>query len=76
MHPPGSAQITVLVPLPLFYNIDKHGKRYLVEDEKFAVTADEISQKFGGGVLYSFKDESPKGFWWNKGSSPMREMCS
>ena len=75
MYPSGSAQITVLIPLPLFYNQDKHGQCHPVEDEKFIVTADEISRKFGGGVLHLFKDESPKGFWWNKGILNQDELA-
>lgn len=59
--------ITVLIPLPLFYNPDVHGVCQVVEEEKFLATAQDISQKFGGGTLHRFKDESPKGFWWNKG---------
>jgi len=67
--------ITVLIPLPLFYNSDAHGGRQAVEDEKFIVTGKEVSQKFGGGFLHCFKDESPKGFWWNKGVLSQDEMA-
>lgn len=60
-------QVTVLIPLPIFYNPDAQGARGPIEDDKFIITAEEISRRFGGGVLHRFKDESPTGFWWNKG---------
>lgn len=74
MHSP-RAIITVLIPLPLFYNPDKHGARKPVEEHKFTVTAEEISEKFGGGVIHRFEEESPKGFWWNKGILSRDELA-
>ncbi|MBI2264612.1 MAG: hypothetical protein HYU64_05515 [Armatimonadetes bacterium] len=58
---------TVLICLPMFYNPDEHGKRKPVEDENFVQTAEEISKKFGGGTLFVFKTDSPRGFWWDRG---------
>lgn len=72
--PEGSLQITVLIPLPVFYNQDAHGHRAPVEDEKFIATAKEISRQFGGGVLHRYKDEAPAGFWWNKGVLSQDQM--
>ena len=60
-------KITALIPLPLFYNPEPSGKRRPVEDEKFVRTAEEIAGIFGGGTLYRFERESPRGFWWNAG---------
>lgn len=60
-------KITALIPLPLFYNPEPSGKRRHVEDEKFVRTAEEIAAMFGGGTLYRFERESPRGFWWNAG---------
>ncbi|OFV96440.1 MAG: hypothetical protein A3H28_01900 [Acidobacteria bacterium RIFCSPLOWO2_02_FULL_61_28] len=60
-------KITALIPLPLYYNPDPSEKRRPVEDEKFVRTAEEIAAMFGGGTLYRFEQESPRGFWWNAG---------
>jgi hypothetical protein len=38
-----------------------------VEEEKFVQTAEEIVAMFGGGTLYRFEHEPPRGFWWNAG---------
>ena len=59
--------ITVLMRLPLFYNPDERGHREPVEDQKFVQTADEIAQKFGGGTLFVFREDEPRGFWWDQG---------
>jgi hypothetical protein len=60
-------KITALILLPLFYNPKPGGRRRSVEDEKFVRTAEEIAAMFGGGTLYRFERESPRGFWWNAG---------
>jgi hypothetical protein len=39
----------------------------LIEDEKFIRTAEEIAQQFGGGTLFVFRREDPRGFWWDRG---------
>ncbi len=62
-----SRLITVLMRLPLFYNPDARGERKPVEDEKFVQTAEEIAQKFGGGTLFVFGKDEPRGFWWDQG---------
>jgi hypothetical protein len=59
--------VTVLLRLPLFYNPDAQGKRDLVEDEKFMRTAEEIAEQFGGGTLFVFRGDEPRGFWWDQG---------
>ncbi len=61
------AWVTVLLRLPLFYNPDAAGQRVPIEDEKFLETADEIAQHFGGGTLFVFRHDSPRGFWWDQG---------
>ena len=64
---PAQKKITALVLLPLFYNPEPGGKRRPVEDEKFVLTGEDIAVMFGGGTLYRFQQESPRGFWWNAG---------
>ena len=59
--------VTILLRLPLFYNPDAQGKRELVEDEKFMRTAEEIAEQFGGGTLFVFRRDEPRGFWWDQG---------
>ncbi len=60
--------VTVLVPLPRFYNPDAAGNRRPMEDEKFTMTAEEVARRFGGGVLWLFPEGSgPSGYWWNRG---------
>ena len=63
--------LTALIPLPLFYNPnpDEQGNRKPVEDEKFVRTGEEIATNplFGGGILYVFRHEEARGFWWDKG---------
>jgi hypothetical protein len=62
-----SRWMTVLLRLPLKYNPDVTGVRARIEDEKFLQTAEEIAQRFGGGTLYSFPNDAPRGFWWDQG---------
>ena len=64
---PAQKKITALILLPLFYNPEPGGKRRAVEDEKFVLTGEDIAVMFGGGTLYRFQQESPRGFWWNAG---------
>lgn len=59
--------LTVLLRLPLFYNPEAQGRRELVEDEQFVRTAEEIAEQFGGGTLFVFRREEPRGFWWDLG---------
>ena len=61
-----SGWITVLLRLPLFYNPDASGRREPVEDEKFLDTADEVARQFGGGTLFVFRHDPPRGFWWDE----------
>jgi len=61
------AWVTVLLRLPLFYNPDDAGNRSPVEDKKFLETADEIARRFGGGTLFMFRHDAPRGFWWDQG---------
>lgn len=68
------SQITVLIPLPSFYNSDGTGARGAVEEEKFIITAEEIAKKFGGGMLHRFLEKPSAGFWWNKGVLSQDEM--
>jgi hypothetical protein len=67
MSDPPSGWITVLLRLPLLYNPDPTGARAPVENEKFLQTADEIAQQFGGGTLFMFRSNAPRGFWWDRG---------
>ena len=62
-----SGWITVLLRLPLFYNPDTTGHRAQVEDDKFLDTADELARRFGGGTLFVFRHDPPRGFWWDEG---------
>lgn len=62
-----SGWITVLLRFPLFYNPDASGHRDPVGDEKFLDTADEIARQFGGGTLFVFRHDPPRGFWWDEG---------
>ena len=59
--------ITVLLRLPVFYNPDAAGDRAPVEDGKFLDTADELARRFGGGTLFIFRRDPPRGFWWDQG---------
>ena len=62
-----SGWVTVLLRLPLLYNPDARGTRTPVEEEKFLETAEELAQRFGGGTLFVFRREAPRGFWWDQG---------
>ena len=62
-----TAWITVLLRLPVFYNPDAAGHRAPIEDAKFLDTADELARRFGGGTLFIFRHDSPRGFWWDQG---------
>lgn len=62
----GPGWITVLLRLPLFYNPDPTGARVPVEEEKLLDTAEEIAQQFGGGTLFVFRHDPPRGFWWDQ----------
>lgn len=59
--------MTVLMPLPLFYNPDKRGRRKPVEDEKLVRTAEEITKMLGGATLHCHRRGRPRGFWWDRG---------
>ena len=61
--------VTVLIPLPLFYNADEHGKREPIMEQHFERTAEEITEIFhGGGTLSIFRDGQVRGFWWDRGA--------
>lgn len=62
-----SGWVTVLLRLPLFYNPDATGARAPVEEEKFLETADDLARQFGGGTLFMFRSDAPRGFWWDRG---------
>ena len=55
------------VRLPVFYNPDAAGRRAPVEDDKFLDTAEELARRFGGGTLFVFRHDPPRGFWWDEG---------
>ncbi len=38
-----------------------------MEDGTFLDTADEIARHFGGGTLFVFRHDPPRGFWWDAG---------
>ena len=58
---------TALILLPLSYSPDAQGTRQPVEVEKYEQTAMEIANKFGGGTLFRFQKDSPRGYWWDRG---------
>lgn len=60
-------KVTVLIPLPVFYNPDERGERAPVEEERFTATAEELARRFGGGTLFVYRENLPRGFWWNQG---------
>src|SRR5438552_4529904 len=62
---PGS--ITVLLRLPVSYTPNAAGHRTPVENDKFVETADELAVRFGGGTLFIFRRDPPRGFWWDRG---------
>lgn len=61
--------MTVLIPLPCYYNADRDGHRRRIEDEKFTSTAEEVALAFeGGGTLWRWPNSSTmRGFWWSRG---------
>lgn len=59
--------LVALIVLPQEYNADERGERRPVETEKFDETMEEIAKRFGGGALWRFKNEPPRGYWWNRG---------
>ena len=42
-----AAMVTVLMPLPLYYNPDERGVRKAIEDEKYIATAEEMAGEEG-----------------------------
>jgi hypothetical protein len=63
-----SKLVTILVPLPMYYNPDAAGRRRLIERRKFVRTAEEVAQRFGGGTLWRWPPGvAPSGYWWNRG---------
>ena len=58
--------VTVLMRLPVFYNPNAQGYRAPIEDDKFIETADEIARRFGGGTLFVFRQDPPRGFRWDQ----------
>jgi len=60
--------VTVLIPLPRFYNADETGAREPIEDDKYTATCDEIATAlYVGGWIYKFDEGKAEGFWWHKG---------
>ena len=60
--------ITLLMPLPAYYNPDAEGVRKPIEKWKFTRTAEEISKRFDAGAeLQVFRRDKPYGFWWDRG---------
>lgn len=61
--------MTVLIPLPRYYNPDASGTRAEVEDEKLIRTAEEVAIRFeAGGRLFKYADErANRGVWWDRG---------
>lgn len=59
--------VTALILLPLQYNPDRQGRRRDVSDRQFKRTAEEVAQRFGGGTLHLFREEAPRGYWWDRG---------
>lgn len=62
-----SSHLTAFVVLPQRYNADEQGHKQPVEDDKFDRSMAEIAGKFGGGFLWRFGDQAPRGFWWDQG---------
>ena len=59
--------ITLLMPLPTYYNPDAQGVRKPIEKWKFTQTAEEISKHFDvGAELQVFRRDKPHGFWWDR----------
>jgi hypothetical protein len=61
---------------PTTYNPDAQGERAKVEDEKFDQTMEEIAKRFGGGVLWRFDREVPRGYWWDRGMMYSDELAA
>ena len=60
--------ITALIPLPLYYNADRRGRRKHIEDAKLVATAEETARFLKeGGTLHVYRDARPRGFWWDNG---------
>lgn len=60
--------ITLLMPLPTYYNPGAKGIRKPIEKWKFVRTAEEISKHFDAGAeLQIFRRDKPHGFWWDRG---------
>ena len=68
------ASVVALVVLPERYNMGAPGLGRSVEEDKFERTMAEIAARFGGGVLWRFRREAPKGFWWDRGVLYRDEM--
>jgi len=67
MSEAGLGWVTALLRLPMFYNPDAAGHRAPIEDGKFVESAAELADRFGGGTLFVFRQDPPRGFWWNEG---------
>lgn len=65
---------TVLIMLPLFHNPDANGVCAPIEEELFFQTAEDIAQRFGGGLIHKYNPSSI-GFWWDKGVLNKDEMA-
>lgn len=46
----------------------------MIEEDKFVSTAEDISKRFGGGMLHRFTEQPPTGFWWSRGILSQDEM--
>lgn len=65
MRNPG--KLVALVVLPQQYNPKADGHRRRIEEGKFTKSMKEIAARFGGGVLWRFGSDAPRGFWWDRG---------
>ncbi len=68
--------VMALIPLPLYYNSDEAGHRKPIEDERFTQSRDEVATMFGGAVLWVFRNEKPRGAWWNVGILYQDELAA
>lgn len=68
--------LMALIPLPIYYNADRQGIRVPIEEEKFALTRDELARQFGGATLWVFHEERPTGAWWNLGILYLDELAA
>jgi hypothetical protein len=59
---------TALILLPISYNPDEAGKREPIEDEKFWITAEEVSRELRveGGTIHLYRDGNVRGIWWDR----------